>query len=311
MPPPKCECASHSRAGHRRVASRSRGSLERSRAGGRRSCGIRDISAVRSRSAALSKGGATLTMTSVPDGRATTLAQVANISWPRGLHGVAVRKVASGDTAMVEITFDALSGVTYTFTDLVSMVSSLESPQPLAHASTLAARPARLAMMRSRRGTPRRGAGAGRRTSRSMAIRRCNASCARCCSICFAAMIRAPASPSRPWDFPARATTAMCSGIPIPGCSPRSCSRIRMSRTRSSPSARARSHQHRRTRAPMVFAARCIRGRPTTSDMRRRRTSPRRMLAPRFTSTAMSRSRSGNISRRPATPRGLRARAFP
>jgi trehalose/maltose hydrolase-like predicted phosphorylase len=95
--------------------------------------------AIRSRTATVAPGRASLTMTSTPDGRATTLAQAASIAWMPNLRGVAVRKVATGDTAMVEVAFDASPGVTYTFTDLVSMVSSLESPQPLARATSDAA----------------------------------------------------------------------------------------------------------------------------------------------------------------------------
>ena len=95
--------------------------------------------AVRSRTVALVPGGATLTLTATPDGRTTTLAQAASISWARNLPGAAVRKVASGDSALVEVSFDAQPGVTYVFTDLVNMVSSLESPQPLARAARGAA----------------------------------------------------------------------------------------------------------------------------------------------------------------------------
>ena len=87
--------------------------------------------AIRSRTATLSSGGASLMMTSSPDGRTTTLAQAASIAWAKNLRGVTVRKVATGDTAMVEVAFDAAARVTYTFTDLVSMVSSLQSPTSL------------------------------------------------------------------------------------------------------------------------------------------------------------------------------------
>ena len=96
--------------------------------------------AVRSRSATLVPLGATLTMTAVPEGRTTTLAQAASVSWARNLRGVAARTVQSGDTAMVEVAFDAARGETYVFTDLVSMVSTLESPLPLALASKAAVR---------------------------------------------------------------------------------------------------------------------------------------------------------------------------
>jgi trehalose/maltose hydrolase-like predicted phosphorylase len=95
--------------------------------------------AVKSRSAALVTNGATLALTATPDGRSITLAQAAAVTWPRNLRNLAVRKVASGDTAMVEITFDAAPGVSYAFTDLVSMVTSLDVPHPAARAARGAA----------------------------------------------------------------------------------------------------------------------------------------------------------------------------
>lgn len=94
---------------------------------------------VRTRRAAFVSGGGTLEMTATPDGRALTLAEVATLSWARDLHGLTTRTVASGDTAMVEIAFDASPGQTYTFSDLVSIVSSLESPEPAARATSSAA----------------------------------------------------------------------------------------------------------------------------------------------------------------------------
>jgi trehalose/maltose hydrolase-like predicted phosphorylase len=94
---------------------------------------------VRTRRAALVPGGGRLEMTATPDGRTLTLAEAATISWPRDLRGVTTRTVSSGDTAMVEIAFDASPGQTYTFSDLVSIVSSIESPQPAARAASSAA----------------------------------------------------------------------------------------------------------------------------------------------------------------------------
>lgn len=100
--------------------------------------------AVRSRSAELVGGGGRLSMTAAPDGRTSTLAEAATISWGRDLHGASVRKVAAGDTAEVDVEFDATAGATYTFYDLVSIVSSAESTQPVA----LAARSAQIARSR-------------------------------------------------------------------------------------------------------------------------------------------------------------------
>ncbi len=90
---------------------------------------------VRSRTAARTPSGARLTITATPDGRSSLLAEAATISWGRELPGATVRTVASGDTAMVELSFDASPGATYTFSDAVSIVSDAESSQPLARAT--------------------------------------------------------------------------------------------------------------------------------------------------------------------------------
>src|SRR4029453_301027 len=70
---------------------------------------------VRSRSAGLGKGGARLSFTSVPVGRSTVLAQVAAVTWPSDLPAVQTRTRANGDTALVEVAFDAAPGEKYTF----------------------------------------------------------------------------------------------------------------------------------------------------------------------------------------------------
>ncbi len=91
---------------------------------------------VRSRAATEVPGGARLAMTSDPDGRpTTTLAQAAAITWGKDLPGVAVRTVAAGDTAQVEIAFDGSRGHSYTFTQIVSSASSADGPQPLPRAT--------------------------------------------------------------------------------------------------------------------------------------------------------------------------------
>jgi len=90
---------------------------------------------VRSRTAARTPGGARLTMTASPDGRSSLLAEAATISWGRELPRATVRTVASGDTAMVEVAFDASPGAMYTFSDAVSIVSAPESSQALARAT--------------------------------------------------------------------------------------------------------------------------------------------------------------------------------
>ncbi|HET6578931.1 MAG TPA: hypothetical protein VFG66_11435 [Gemmatimonadales bacterium] len=87
---------------------------------------------VRARGATAHTGLARLTMTSTPEGRRTTLAQAAGITWPRDLPGAVAHTAAAGDTAAVEVAFDASSGRTYIFTQLVAMVSSSETANPLA-----------------------------------------------------------------------------------------------------------------------------------------------------------------------------------
>jgi trehalose/maltose hydrolase-like predicted phosphorylase len=90
---------------------------------------------VQSRSSAPVSRGARLYLTSRPEGRTTTLAQVAAVTWRADLPRVSARTVASGDTAMVEIAFDASRGRTYTFWQAVSVTSSADGPGPLARAT--------------------------------------------------------------------------------------------------------------------------------------------------------------------------------
>jgi trehalose/maltose hydrolase-like predicted phosphorylase len=83
---------------------------------------------VRSRQASRTPGGALLTMASLPEGRPTTLAQAVELSWPRGLPNATVETTASGDTALVELTFDATAGRSYSFTQVaIALASSAES----------------------------------------------------------------------------------------------------------------------------------------------------------------------------------------
>jgi protein-glucosylgalactosylhydroxylysine glucosidase len=81
---------------------------------------------VRSRQASRTSHGARLTMTSLPEARRTLLAQAAEISWPRGLRNPKVRTIASGDTAVVELTFDASRGQNYAFVQVSSAMASSE-----------------------------------------------------------------------------------------------------------------------------------------------------------------------------------------
>lgn len=90
--------------------------------------------AIRARSATLAAGGARLTAVSVPEGRNTMLAQAAAITWPALLPRATTRTVAAGDTALVEVAFDGSPGQTYTFSQIVSLVSSAEGANPVSQA---------------------------------------------------------------------------------------------------------------------------------------------------------------------------------
>jgi protein-glucosylgalactosylhydroxylysine glucosidase len=89
---------------------------------------------VQGRNAVRRPHGARLSMTSTPVGRKIVLGQSAEVSWPADLPQARVRSLSSGDTAMVEVAFDALPDRTYTFFQIVSIVSSAQGPQPLARA---------------------------------------------------------------------------------------------------------------------------------------------------------------------------------
>jgi protein-glucosylgalactosylhydroxylysine glucosidase len=95
--------------------------------------------ALRSKSAALEPGGARVWVTSTPEGRTTLLAQVAAVTWPADLPGASAGTHPAGDTAAVEVAFDAEPGRTYRFTQLLSTVSSAQTSNPLARATRDAA----------------------------------------------------------------------------------------------------------------------------------------------------------------------------
>jgi trehalose/maltose hydrolase-like predicted phosphorylase len=94
---------------------------------------------LRSKNAALEPGGGRVWVTSTPEGRTTLLAQVAAVAWPRDLPGARAGTRTADDTAAVEVAFDAEPGRAYTFTQLVSTVSSAETPNPLVRATREAA----------------------------------------------------------------------------------------------------------------------------------------------------------------------------
>ncbi|MEO8089387.1 MAG: hypothetical protein ABI703_03720 [Gemmatimonadales bacterium] len=90
---------------------------------------------VRSRHAAPGPRGALLSMTSTPAGRTSTLAQALAVTWPTDLTEATTATTASGDTALVEISFNASPGRTYSFTQVGSALTSDDAQQPLARAS--------------------------------------------------------------------------------------------------------------------------------------------------------------------------------
>jgi trehalose/maltose hydrolase-like predicted phosphorylase len=81
---------------------------------------------VRTRAATHAPGGARLSLTSTPEGRTLVLAQAAGIAWPAGLSGAAARSRTSGDSAIVELAFDAARGRTYTFTQTTAFAGPAE-----------------------------------------------------------------------------------------------------------------------------------------------------------------------------------------
>jgi trehalose/maltose hydrolase-like predicted phosphorylase len=87
---------------------------------------------VRSRAATQRPDGALLSLTSTPTGRMLVLAQAASVGWPRGLRGAAVRTTASGDSAAVELAFDAEAGHTYRFTQTTAFISDGKDPRTIA-----------------------------------------------------------------------------------------------------------------------------------------------------------------------------------
>jgi trehalose/maltose hydrolase-like predicted phosphorylase len=90
---------------------------------------------VRSRRAKPESNRALLTMTSTPLGRTTELAQALAISWSVDLPEASTTTTASGDTALMEIAFNASPGRTYSFTQAGSIVSSDDAQRPLDRAT--------------------------------------------------------------------------------------------------------------------------------------------------------------------------------
>ncbi len=92
-------------------------------------------SVVRSRAAAGVRHGARLSLTATPEGRTTVLAEAAVVAWPADLVRPEARPRASGDTAAVELAFDAAAGRTYHLTHVVGFDTSGTDPGAPARAS--------------------------------------------------------------------------------------------------------------------------------------------------------------------------------
>ena len=105
---------------------------------------------IRGRRATREHAGGRLSLSATPEGRSTVLAEAAAITWNVGQQGdtiryadatarPAMRARAAGDTASLELTFDASAGKAYSFTQFVSVTSTLQGPNPAARAARAAA----------------------------------------------------------------------------------------------------------------------------------------------------------------------------
>jgi trehalose/maltose hydrolase-like predicted phosphorylase len=81
---------------------------------------------VTSRTALATGGSARLSVTGRPEGRTITVGESAQVRWPADLPGAQARTRARGDSALVEIGFDAAAGQTYRFTQLTAFASTAE-----------------------------------------------------------------------------------------------------------------------------------------------------------------------------------------
>jgi trehalose/maltose hydrolase-like predicted phosphorylase len=86
---------------------------------------------VRDRQVVRRPGGALLSMLTTPVGRKVALGQAAITRWPSNLERASVRRRADGDTALVEIAFDAAAGRSYRFSHIAGFASSVEATDPL------------------------------------------------------------------------------------------------------------------------------------------------------------------------------------
>jgi trehalose/maltose hydrolase-like predicted phosphorylase len=82
--------------------------------------------AVTSRTARAGAGSAHLSIGGSPVGRAIPVGESAEIRWPADLPAARARTRARGDSALVEIAFEAAAGQTYRFTQLTAFASGAE-----------------------------------------------------------------------------------------------------------------------------------------------------------------------------------------
>src|SRR4029079_6005214 len=90
---------------------------------------------VRSRQVTRTANGARLTMASLPEGRPNLLAQALELTWPRALGNPTVHITSSGDTAMVELSFDGTKGRTYSFIQVDTAMASATEAHLVSRAS--------------------------------------------------------------------------------------------------------------------------------------------------------------------------------
>ena len=93
---------------------------------------------VRGRKASRERNGGRLSLTATPEGRTTAVTEVAAITWDGRVRGATTRVRAAGDTASLEVTFEAVADETYTFTQFVSVASTLQGPDPRGRAARAA-----------------------------------------------------------------------------------------------------------------------------------------------------------------------------
>jgi protein-glucosylgalactosylhydroxylysine glucosidase len=74
---------------------------------------------------------AILWLTSESDGRKTQLAQAVNASWPANLNALSIDTVHGDALVKIVVSFDASSGMKYTFSKYVAMYAGSESQSPL------------------------------------------------------------------------------------------------------------------------------------------------------------------------------------